>query len=119
MITYAPPALEIVNKCSYSPAGLCVLHGRASGLIRTIRPVRVLTHIKKLDDCFGQFLVRVVCVCGACREIEPEALARLVGWKMTLEGLAQRVRCSQCGKKAAEVVAAARPRSRGVPKNTH
>jgi hypothetical protein len=27
--------------------------------------VRVLTHIKKLDDCFGQFLVRVSCVCGA------------------------------------------------------
>jgi len=24
-------------------------------------PVRVLPHIKKLDDCFGQFLVRVVC----------------------------------------------------------
>jgi hypothetical protein len=34
-------------------------------------PVRVLTHIKKLDDCFGQFLVRVICDCGACREIEP------------------------------------------------
>ena len=78
-----------------------------------------IPHIKKLDDCFGQFLVRVVCVCGACREIEPEALARLVGWKMTLEGLTQRMRCSQCGKKAAEVVAAARPRPRGVPKNTH
>jgi hypothetical protein len=36
--------------------------------------VRVLTHIKKLDDCFGQFLVRVSCACGAVREIEPEAL---------------------------------------------
>jgi len=24
-------------------------------------PVRALPHIKKLDDCFGQFLVRVVC----------------------------------------------------------
>jgi len=24
-------------------------------------PVRVLPHIKKLDDCLGQFLVRVVC----------------------------------------------------------
>ena len=42
--------------------------------------VRVLAHIKKLDDCFGQFLVRVSCVCGASRDIEPEALARLVGW---------------------------------------
>jgi len=36
----------------------------------------VLTHIKKLDDSCGQFLVRVVCDCGACRETEPEALAR-------------------------------------------
>jgi hypothetical protein len=54
-------------------------------------PVRVLTHIKKIDDCFGQFLVRVICECGACREIQPQALARLVGWKMTLKELAQRI----------------------------
>jgi len=39
----------------------------------------VLAHIKKLDDCFGQFLVRVVCDCGAVREIEPETLARARG----------------------------------------
>jgi hypothetical protein len=50
--------------------------------------VRVLAHIKKLDDCFGQFLVRVSCVCGASRHIEPEALARLVGWSTTLKALA-------------------------------
>ena len=62
----------------------------------------MLTRIKKLDDCFGQFLVRVVCDCGACRKIEPEALARLVGWKMPLKELALRMRCSRCGKKAAE-----------------
>jgi hypothetical protein len=43
------------------------------------------------------------------------SLARLVGWSMTLQELAQRMRCSQCGKKAAEVVAVARPRPRGVP----
>ena len=77
--------------------------------------MRVLAHIKKLDDCFGQFLVRVSCKCGAVREITPEALARLVGWSMTLEELARRMRCSQCGKKAAEVVAVARPRPRGWP----
>lgn len=47
--------------------------------------VRVLTHIKRLDDVFGDFLVRVVCECDAVREIEPEALARLVGWKVTLK----------------------------------
>jgi hypothetical protein len=81
--------------------------------------VRVLAHIKELDDCFGQFLVRVTCKCGAVREIKPEALARLVGWLMTLEELASRMRCSQCGKKAADVVAVARPRPRGVPNNPH
>jgi hypothetical protein len=59
----------------------------------------VLTHIKKLDDCFGQLLVRVSCVCGASRHIEPEALARLVGRKMTLKALAPWLRCSRCGKK--------------------
>lgn len=40
------------------------------------------------DDCFGQFRVRVSCVCGASRHIEPEALARLVAWSMTLKTLA-------------------------------
>jgi len=35
-----------------------------------IAPVRVLPHIKKLNDCFCQLLVRVVGDCGACREIE-------------------------------------------------
>jgi hypothetical protein len=72
----------------------------------------VLTHIKKLDDCFGQFLVRVGCACCASRHIDPEALARLVGWSMTLGELAQRMRCSQCGKKAAQVVAVAKPSPR-------
>ena len=82
-------------------------------------PVRVLSHIQKLDDCFGQFMVRVICDCGFVREIEPEALARLVGWSMTLKELAVRMRCSQCGRKAAEVLAVARPRPRGIPKNQH
>src|SRR5690348_12323871 len=77
-------------------------------------PVRVLPHIKRLDDCFGDFLVRVVCECGACREIQPQALARLVGWKMTLKELALPMR-SRCGKKAAEVIAVAKSRPRGQP----
>jgi len=77
-------------------------------------PVRVLPRIKRLDDCLGDFLVRLVCECGACREIQPQALARLVGWKMTLKELAPRMRCSQCGKRAAEVVAVARPRPCGM-----
>ena len=44
---------------------------------------RVFTHIRKLDDCFGHFLVRVTCACGCKREIEPQALARLVGGSVT------------------------------------
>jgi hypothetical protein len=38
--------------------------------------LRVPPHIEKRDDCFGQFLVRVICDCGGCREIEAEALDR-------------------------------------------
>ena len=76
-------------------------------------PMRVLPHHKKLDDCFGDFLVQVTCPCGVSRHIEPEALARLVGRKVTLAALGTRMRCSQCGKKVAEVVAVARPRPRG------
>jgi hypothetical protein len=33
-------------------------------------PVRVLPHIKALNDCFGDFLVRVSCPCGASRHID-------------------------------------------------
>jgi hypothetical protein len=73
----------------------------------------VVPHIKRLDECFGDYLVRVVCECGACREIQPQALARLVGWTLTLRELALRMRCSRCGRKAAEVVAVARPRPAG------
>jgi hypothetical protein len=101
---------------TYSPDRSPPLHGRHTRGQHHAR-VRALPHIKKLDDCFGQFLVRIVC--GPCREIEPEALARLVGWKMTLKALAPPLRCSQCGKKAAEIVAVARPRPRGVPRNPH
>jgi hypothetical protein len=79
--------------------------------------VRVLPQIKKLNDCFGDFLVRVTCPCGASRHIEPEPLARIAGRSVTLSKLATRMRCSNCGKKVAEVVAVARPRPRGVPKN--
>jgi hypothetical protein len=59
--------------------------------------VRVLAHIKKLEDCFGQFLVRVTCKCGAVREIKPEALARLVGWSAPLE---QKARCRRKMRRA-------------------
>ena len=55
--------------------------------------MRVFAHVKKLDDCFGQFLVRVSCPCGTSCCIDPQALARLVGWSVTLAELAPRLRC--------------------------
>jgi hypothetical protein len=48
-----------------------------SGTVCTIRTLCVLPHVKKLDDALGAFLVRVVCECGARREIKPEALVVL------------------------------------------
>jgi hypothetical protein len=84
-----------------------------------MRTVRVLPHIKRLDDCFSDFLVRVTCPCGTSRHIEPEALARIAGRSVTLAALAQRMRCSQCGKMVAEVVAVARPKPCGMPKSPH
>jgi hypothetical protein len=79
--------------------------------------VRVLPYIKTLEDCFGDFLVRVTCPCGVSQHIEPEALAGIAGRSVTLATLAQRMQCSQCGKRVAEVVAVARPRPGRMPKN--
>jgi len=97
--------------CDAQAAPSHIQYGYASATAWTVAPdhlhhspVRVLSHIKKLDDCFGQFLVRVVCLCGSVREIDPQTLARRVGWSMTLKDLAPRLRCSQCGKKGADVV---------------
>jgi hypothetical protein len=73
----------------------------------------VLPHIKKLDDAFGHFLVKISCRCGAHRIAEPEALARLCGRSATLEAVGKRMKCSKCGTKGAEVVAVSIPRLRG------
>jgi hypothetical protein len=75
-------------------------------------PVRVLPHIKRLDDALGDFLVRGTCPCGTSRPIELEALARIAGRSATLAQLTPRMRCSQCGKKVAKVVEVARQAAR-------
>jgi len=67
--------------------------------------VRTVPHPRaQLADCFGDFLVRIVCECGACREIAPGSRAprRLEDYA---EDLALRMRCSRCGNKGAEVIA--------------
>jgi len=78
--------------------------------------VRVLAHVKKLDDALAHFRIRIICRCGAQRECEPQALVNLVGPSATLEAIGRRMRCSKCGAKGAEIVAIAieRPRGRGL-----
>ena len=56
--------------------------------------MRVLRHIKRLDDQFP--------------------LRDSFGRKMTLKDLAPQMRCSRCGKKVTEVIAVARPRPRRI-----
>ena len=102
--------------CAYPRSNSLVLYRRADLAIRTIAERRSLTVIKKFDHCFSQLLARVSCPYGFSREIEPEPLARLVSWSMTLKALALRLRCSHRGKKAAEVVPVTRPRPRGIRK---
>jgi hypothetical protein len=83
--------------------------------------MRELRDVKKLDDRFGQFLVRVKCTaCGASRDITAEALARLVGWSTRLESLAPRLRCSKCSARGtATVTPVGLPRPRGFNSNPH
>ena len=100
---------------SYSNASYYVLHGRSYAHVPTMRPVRVLPHVRKLNDALGDFLVHVSCPCGVSRHIEPEALARIAGRSATFAALAQRMRCSHCGKKVAEVVAVASEAARRRP----
>ena len=76
----------------------------------TLSPVRTLSHIKKLDDALGDFLVRITCPCGIHRTVDPASLARLCGRSATLESVGRRMRCSHCGTKGAEVIAVAVPR---------
>src|ERR1700680_3893397 len=74
--------------------------------------MRVLAHIRKLDDALGHFLIYISCRCGAHRTAEPEALARLCGKSATLEAVGKRMRCSKCGMRGAQVVAIPIPRPR-------
>ena len=74
--------------------------------------VGTLPHIKRLDDAFGMFLVRISCKCGAERTYKPDALARLCAASATLDAVGKRMRCSRCGSKGAEVLAVSIPRPR-------
>jgi hypothetical protein len=69
--------------------------------------------VEKLSDEFGQYLLLLECACcGHKRQANPQTLARVFGWDMTLETVATRLRCSKCGKRqcSARAVPASRPR---------
>ena len=55
--------------------------------------VRVLPHIKKLDDCFSQFLVGVICDCARCVRSSRKP------WRALLAGR-RPLRISRCGSAA-------------------
>ena len=57
-------------------------------------------HIEKLSDEFGQYTLVLKCAeFGHERKAEPLTLSRLCGWDARLEDVANRMRCSKCGKK--------------------
>lgn len=53
--------------------------------------------IKKLNDAFADFSLRIRCKkCQHERITEPHALARIAGWTVELKVLELRMRCSRC-----------------------
>jgi hypothetical protein len=59
--------------------------------------VRVSAPIKKLNDAFADFSLRIRCKkCRHERITEPHALARIAGWETELKALEMRMRCSHC-----------------------
>jgi hypothetical protein len=66
---------------------------RPDGLYASGMPVP----ITKLSDRFADYSLRIRCKkCGHERHTEPHALAKLLGWEMSLTSVATRLRCSKC-----------------------
>jgi ssDNA-binding Zn-finger/Zn-ribbon topoisomerase 1 len=74
--------------------------------------------IDKLSDHSGAY---VICVsCGKCRherEIEPRALANILGWNTTLKQACLRLRCSKCQARQVKVEIAFERKPRGWKSN--
>jgi hypothetical protein len=49
-------------------------------------------------------LVAVQCRCGHTRHLPPAVLAELFGWSSTIREAERRLRCAECGRKAARLV---------------
>jgi hypothetical protein len=81
--------------------------------------VRVLPYIKRLDDCFGDFLVRVVCECGARREIQPQALARLDRLEDDAQGTGAANALLEVREEGCRGGGGCEAKDAGAPKNPH
>jgi hypothetical protein len=56
--------------------------------------------VTKLGDECADYLLTVACrKCRHVRAVEPHALAKTLGWEITLIDLSKRLRCSSCGEK--------------------
>jgi hypothetical protein len=79
-----------------------------------------LNDVVRLDDHLGHYRMAITCThCKHSRRSDPHVFARLLGWNARLDALAERLRCSNCGRKGATIVCEVEPRPRGLPKNPH
>jgi hypothetical protein len=54
--------------------------------------------IAKLSDRFADYTLRITCrKCKHERLADPHALAKLLGWEVSLTTVASQLRCSKCG----------------------
>jgi hypothetical protein len=67
--------------------------------------------VEKLNDEDGGYSLVIRCgACGHERTAEPSTLGKLCGWSAKLTDVAERMRCSKCGKKQCTLRAIPPPR---------
>ena len=76
------------------------------------------TAITRLSDHAGAYVIHVTCArCRHAREVEPRALANILGWNSTLQQACARLRCSKCQAREVNVEIAFHRRPRGWRSN--
>jgi len=74
--------------------------------------------IDKLSDHSGAYVICVTCrKCRHQREMEPRALANILGWNTTLKQACTRLRCSKCEGRNFQVEVAFNRKPRGWKSN--
>jgi hypothetical protein len=93
------------------------MDGRARWEKNPFMPLPAST-IDKLSDHAGAYVICVTCArCRHERELEPRLLAKLLGWKATLQRACARLRCSRCQSREVNVQVAFDERPRGWKSN--